>query len=238
METLYEKYENIQLFATKYRGFKLLDEKFYTYDEFKNNMQVYEYILNKFHNPKTNKSVDIFLLSSTSKYIKDTKNFKKILDKYTDEAHIIMITKEELSIYCRKALKKYPNIFLKNYYHKHFIIELNRGTLCSKHTILTPEEVRKVCYGGMFHGHKLPSISEFDPQNIWIGAEINDIIKIESISEITGNVIKYRIVTPISGKVLQSSIIKSNDKVAKKITSSDPKDDDMIDDGNIESDND
>ena len=229
MEQLYEKYEKIQLFATKYRGFTLTDEKFYDYDEFKNKIQILEYIMHTFDNPKTGKPVDIYLFRIDSKYILNTINIKKILDKYNDKRHIIMITKKELNVYLKKTIKKYPNLNIKNYLHRHFIMELNRGPLCSKHTILTPDEVRSVCYSTMAHGHKFPAIFESDPQNIWIGGEINDLVKIESYSEITGKTISYRIVTPSSGKVIQNPGTVVETKKSKNLDDDDDADDPVDD---------
>lgn len=205
MEQLYEKYLNIQLFATKYRNYELIDESFENYENFKNKMQIFEYVLHKFKNPKNpTRNIDLYLFKHDSKYISQTIMFKKILDRYNTEQTIIMITKEELNVYRKKSIKQYKNLSIKNYLHRHFIIEINKGPLCSKHTILTSEETRAVCYDIMSHGHKLAAIFESDPQNIWIGGEVNDLIKIESFSEITGKSIRYRIVTPSSGKVLQS----------------------------------
>ena len=218
MEQLYEKYTNIQLFATspKYRGYKLLDKEFYNYEEFKSKMQIISYIQHKFHDQRHQTDIDIYLFKHDSKYITSTTDFKKILDKYTS-ASIIMITKEELNIYRRKSINQYPNLNIKNYLHKHFIMEMNKGPLCSKHTVLSPEEVRRVCYSLKVHAHKLPAISAADPQNIWIGGEINDLIKIEAYSEITGHSIHYRIVTPASGKVLQNSTIVKKDATITEI---------------------
>jgi DNA-directed RNA polymerase subunit H (RpoH/RPB5) len=215
MENLYEKYQNIQLFATKYRNLTLIDEKFLAYNEFKNNMQLNEYVSHEFHNPKNNKPLHIYFLINGSRHIKDTKNFKKLLDRFRNETHLIMITKEELSIYCKKALRNYRDIYIKNYLHRHFVIEMNRGPLCSQHTILTPEEIKRVCYSTMSHAHKFPAISMNDPQIIWIGAEINDVIRIDSYSQITGKVITYRIVTPKHGKIIQSNIIAKKNIHAK-----------------------
>lgn len=237
METLYEKYQNIQLFATKYRNLTLNDDKFLSYNDFKNNMQLNEYVSHEFHNPKNDKPLQIYFLTKDSRHIKDTKNFRKLMDRFRGETHIIMITKEELSVYCKKALRAYKDIYINNYLHRHFIIEMNRGPLCSKHTILSMEETRRVCYVTMSHAHKFPAISVNDPQIIWIGAEINDVIKIESYSEITGKVISYRIVTPKHGKIIQSNIVaKKNihDKpLAVKNTDSDhdeDNEDDELDD--------
>lgn len=214
MEQLYDKYLNIQLFATKYRQYKLLDKEFESYDTFKNKMQILGYILHKFKDVKhADKIIDLYLFKQDSKHISLTAQFKKILDRYNSEQTIIMITHEDLNVYRKKSIKQYKNLIIKNYLHKHFIMEMNRGPLCSVHTILTPEQTRAMCYNIMSHGHKLPAIFESDPQNIWIGGEINDVIKIEAYSEITGKSIRYRIVTPASGKILQNNIIQKKDPV-------------------------
>ncbi len=231
MEQLFEKYQNIQLFAIKYRKYKLLDkEGFHDYETFKNKMYGFEYVLHTFENPKTpGKLVDLYLFKQDSRYIVQTVQFKKILERYNKEHTIIMITKEELNVYRKKMIMMHPNLTVKNYLYKHFIMEINKGPLCSVHTILTPEEIKTISYNIMAHAHKLPAIFENDPQNIWIGGEINDLIKIESYSEITGKAINYRLVTPSTGKVAQSGgNIKKN---IKKINNKDMDDDgDEIDD--------
>lgn len=224
MEQLYEKYKNIQLFATKYRNYTLVNDKFYDYDTFKNKMYGYEYILHKFNNPKTpGKTIDLYLFKHDSKYIDKTTYFKKILERYNTESTIIMITKEELNAYRKKMISLHTNITLKNYLYKHFIMEINKGPLCSVHSIMTPEEIQTVSYNIMAHAHKLPAIFENDPQNIWIGGEINDLIKIESYSEITGKIITYRLVTPSTGKIAQvaGAISKKSKKQTKKNTNID-----------------
>lgn len=207
MEELFEKYKNIQLFALKYRNFTDVNPKFLEFEEFKNKIQTNGYIQHNFNNPRTNSPIDIYLFKVDSKFITSTINFKKILEKYDSKTKhdIIMITKEELNVYRRKSVRQYKNLNVKNYLHKHFIIELNKGPLCSKHTLLSKNEVKTLCYDLMAHGHKLPAIFADDPQCIWVGGEINDIIKIEAKSEITGKTIRYRIVTPSSGKVIQAT---------------------------------
>jgi len=82
-------------------------------------------------------------------------------------------------------------------------MELNKGPLCSKHTVLSVSETKALCYGTMTHGHNFPTILESDPQNIWIGGRVNEIIKIEPYSENTGQSVHYRIVMPDTGKTSQ-----------------------------------
>lgn len=208
MEQIYTKYLNIQKFITIYRGFELVDDEFLSYDDFKSKMQITGYIKHSFvqQSQKGGSNLDIYLFSYESPHIKKAYMFRKILDKYKDAKTIFLFTKDPLSVYIKKSIKSYPSLTIEKFLYKHFIMEICNGPLCGKHTILTTEEARMVCFELMQHGHKLPAISVNDPQNIWIGGKINDIIKIESKSEISGSRVNYRIVTPISGKVEQTEI--------------------------------
>jgi hypothetical protein len=111
---------------------------------------------------KNDKLIDIYLFKKDSKYVTVTAHFKKLLDSYKSARTVILITKEPLTVYRRKTIKNY-DLNIKNYLHRHFIIEINKGPLCSKHTPLSVEETKHVMISLMTHGHKLPSIFENDP---------------------------------------------------------------------------
>jgi DNA-directed RNA polymerase subunit H (RpoH/RPB5) len=203
MEVLYTKYINIQKFITEYRNYTI-EDKFYDFAEFKKIIQIEQYILHKCTNVKKGRFVYIYIFRDQSKYVKTTPQFKRLMDKLPDDpSDIIIISKNALSVYINKALAKYTHLRIFNYMHQYFSMELTLGPLCSKHTILTNNEVRELCARDLvIHPLSLPSISINDPQNIWIGGELGEIIKIESISEITGKTIRYRIVSPDSGKMI------------------------------------
>jgi DNA-directed RNA polymerase subunit H (RpoH/RPB5) len=205
METLYEKYKNIQKFITQYRKYKLVDSKFYEFKTFKKTIQVEQYIYHKCINPINNKSVYVYIFTKNSKFVKTTAQFKRLIDRLSEDeqANVIIISKNELSIYIKKALLKYKHLQIFNYVHKLFAIEIPKGPYCSKHTILTNDEVRVLCSNQLIiHPLSLSAISINDPQNIWVGGELGDVIEIDSISEITGKTIPYRIVSPDSGKLV------------------------------------
>lgn len=212
MEQLYEKYINIQKFIVNYRKYTI-DEKFLDYQTFKKTIQIDQYIKHKCVNVSKGRLVFIYLFRGNSKYVKTTPQFKRLMDKTSDEpADIIIISKNELSVYINKALMKYPHLKVFNYLHKYFAIELANGPLCSPHTVLSNNEVRNLCSRELIiHPLSLPSISISDPQNIWIGGELGQVIKIVSISEITGKAIRYRIVSPESGKLI--NLQKLNKKI-------------------------
>ena len=205
MEILYEKYENVQQFIIKYRKYQLApDEKFYEFADFKKNIQIEQFIRHKCINTKKNRVVFIYMFKHESKYIKTTSQFKRLMDKLPMEpADVIIISKNELSVYINKSIIKYKHLTISNYMHKYFSIELSNGPLCSPHTILTNNEVRSLCSRDLIvHPLSLPAMSINDPQNVWIGGELGQIIRIKSVSEITGRSIRYRIISPDSGKMI------------------------------------
>lgn len=204
MEQLYEKYKNIQLFSNIYRRFSLIAGKYYSYEEFKHEMQINEYIVHNFIDTNSEK-VDIYLFKIDSRHISNTVNFNKILDKYDikNPIKIIMITKDELNSYRRKSINQH-NLKVNNYLHRDFNIEKSKGSLCSQHVILTDKEAELALYSNLIEKESLPKISEMDPQIIWIGGQPGDVIKITPYSEITGLTVVYRLVIPAYGNIIQS----------------------------------
>ena len=211
MDNLFEKYENIKKFILEYRTYKM-EEKFLDYNTFKKCMQIEQFITHKCIDVKKGRTVYIYLFMYNSKYIKTTPQFKRLMDKIPEEpCDVIIITKLELSVYIKKALLKYTNLKIFNYLHKYFSIEISKGPLCSKHVVLTNNEVKELCSRELIiHPLSLPSISINDPQNIWIGGELGEVIKILSVSEITGETIRYRIVSPDSGKMINIQKLKKS----------------------------
>lgn len=209
MEILFEKYINIQKFIVEYRKYNL-EGIFLDFATFKKTIQIEQYIRHKCIDTKKGRTVYIYLFRENSKYIKTTPQFKRLMDKLPeDPADVIILSKDELSVYINKSLAKYPHLKIFNYLHKYFSIELAKAPLCSTHSILSNNEVRSLCSRELIiHPLSLPSISINDPQNIWIGGEIGQIIKIVSVSEITGKTIRYRIVSPDSGKMINIQKIR------------------------------
>jgi DNA-directed RNA polymerase subunit H (RpoH/RPB5) len=203
MDVLFEKYENIKKFILEYRRYKM-EDNFLDFDTFKKAMQIEQYIHHKCIDIKKGRTIYIYLFIYNSRYIKTTPQFKRLMDKIPDDTFdVIIITKLELSVYIKKALLKYTNLKIFNYLHRYFSIEISKGPLCSTHTILSNTEVKDLCSRELIiHPLSLPSISINDPQNIWIGGELGEVIKILSVSEITGETIRYRIVSPDSGKMI------------------------------------
>ena len=206
MDILYNKYENIIICLTKYRKYTPKNPKI-TFDNFKSLMKNTHYIKETYLDGT--REVDVYLFNPNKDYTPT--QFRKILEKYKrKKKHILFFTKRPFNTYIKKSIKEYSNITFNNYLHKHFIIEINRGPLCSKHEILTKNEAEKLSVLFKSPLSNLPNIYINDPHIIWIGGELYDIIRITSYSELTGISIRYRIITPITGKV-QEKIIEERD---------------------------
>jgi DNA-directed RNA polymerase subunit H (RpoH/RPB5) len=231
MNEFFNIYKNIQLFITDYRKYELLD-KFYNFVDFKKKIQDESYIIHKCLDSVNQKKVYIYILSENNLYTKSTSKFKKLFNKIeNDVSKVILITKIDISIYINKSINTYTNLNVSMYLHKHFLLEMAKGPLCSKHSILSKKEVTRLCTQDLIlHPLSLPSISIMDPQNIWIGGELGQIIKIESYSELTGKTIRYRIVSPGSGKMNNLTNMNNNISMNKNNTDTDAADADVYSD--------
>jgi DNA-directed RNA polymerase subunit H (RpoH/RPB5) len=228
MEQLYKKYINLQKMLVTYRKYHM-NEVFLKYDDFKKTIQNVGYVTHtavkyKGDDKKTdtgvndsiNNNIRVYLFKKNNIYVKSTPYFKKLIDKLgSDKLDLIIISKNPLSIYINKSLLKYKHLNVYNYLHRHFILDLPNGPLCSPHQILTGSEIEQLCAKDLItHPLSLPTIYINDPQIVGLNADIGDIIKITSISEITGYVNRYRIVAPENGKIQQK--LNSNTDITNK----------------------
>jgi DNA-directed RNA polymerase subunit H (RpoH/RPB5) len=197
-DILYQKYLNIQKFILDYRKYQVVGGKFLDQNTFNKSMLNDHYVKIECTNTEDKIKVYIILLKNDSKYLKSTPIFKKLMMSLgKNSAEVIIISKELLSIYIKKIIPKLKHLTIQNYLHRHFSIEIPKGPLCSKHRILTSDEVSHLCSNDlMIHPLGLPTILINDPQCIWLGAKIGDTIEIESLSEISGKAVRYRIVRP------------------------------------------
>ena len=179
-------------------------------EEIKNNIDIFAKYNNKEsisvddikskHNitGKLHKIVYILLLHNESEYDSRTANFKILINmiKYPN-CNIITISNNPLSTHVKRQITELSNETKKifNYTYNKFKILVNNHTLCSPHTILTEDEeydlLNNILKKKKSH---LPKIRLSDPQNVWIGGEIGNIIKIDRDSEITGKSTYYRVV--------------------------------------------
>lgn len=208
-KNLYNIYKNILIFTSdKYRNYELLkpNDKNKEYvsipnlkrDEFSKIMQKNEYILinGKKKNEKT--LIYILIINYNSKYSSQTSNMLKILKKIynNSKTDVFIFTDNPLTIYIRKSFKQFPIFNFHNYLFKHFIIEIHKGPLCSKGCILSEEKFKEIQKYIKTDRLSLPKIKITDPQVIWLGAEIGQVIEFTPISPISGVRKSYRVVVP------------------------------------------
>lgn len=201
MEALYIVYRNVWTCMNNYRYYNT-KEILLEYDDFVRQLTLTSYIKHVFN--KDEKTIVLLFMAENSIYIKSTSDFNKLVDIYDRENHHVIIISKYHVRSIQKALNDKKNMMSNSYLYKNFLMEISKGPLCSKHSILNYDEVRKLWALTYTHPFNYPSITIEDPHVIWIGAEIGDMIKIEGHSEITGKYISYRIVSPVTGKIIQS----------------------------------
>jgi DNA-directed RNA polymerase subunit H (RpoH/RPB5) len=200
-DAYYEQYKNIYVFGEmrKYDTKDPLISK----DAFRKAIQLQQYIRIGFINKLNGNPVYIYLIVKDSKYFKESQQLRRLLNKINEPADVILITEAKFNTYGQAIVKSYKNLRIKNYLHENFALIVPKGPLCAKHTILNKEEVFQLLNHDL-HCHliNLPKIYIEDVQCIWIGAEVGDVIKIESYSFITGATVHYRVVVAKSGRIV------------------------------------
>lgn len=202
VETQYKQYLNLLTFATEWRKYKL-NIKPLNETEFRNEMQTEQYVRIDCLDPKRKKEVIIYLFDKNSKYIISSQDLKKLLKKNKNPCNIILVTYKPLNTYCRKAIVSFKHLSIVSYRHEIFDLVIPNGPLCYPHRIMSREEVLHLCNHELCcYLINLPKIFEEDPQCIWIGATIGDVVEIKMLSDISGEAIQYRVVVPKSGRII------------------------------------
>lgn len=229
-DSLYIKYQNIQKFIVDYRRYELENDAFYDLNQFTEKIQSLSYIKHTLVDRKNNTHVILFFFKEDSKYIKVSQYFRQFMEglerSYDDKKiEVILIVKTPLVSHIKNSLlpqfnTRFP---VHVYYHRVFTIEINKGALCSHHSILTPEEVNYLCSHELWVlPTDLPIIYADDPQCIWIGAKAGDVIKIDSLSDLTGKTLRYRYVTQLQERFTETEDMKDEDDEVDKPETEDP----------------
>jgi DNA-directed RNA polymerase subunit H (RpoH/RPB5) len=201
-EAEFNRYNNIIIFATDWRKYDLITKPL-DKDAFRKSMQTDQYVKLECYDPKKDTTVLIYLFDKNSKYIASSQDMKKLLKKLKDPCQIIMITYQQLNVYHRKAINSQKHLKVNVYRHEIFDLVLPNGPLCYPHRIMSRDEVIKLTNEDLCcFVVNLPKILDEDPQVIWIGAEVGNVIEIKMISDITGETYQYKVVIPKSGKVI------------------------------------
>lgn len=188
---LYTIYLNLHEYLN-YRGLEsLYDAK--EYSEFEKQITINNYI----SIDTTDGLHKVVLIYNEAELVKlnEMKKIMRNFKKYTGE--IILITHINLSNAVIKSINEMFEFTLINYKYSLFKIVFPKHILCPKHSILPKEEEEELLTKQLYTvKSKLSIIKLNDPMCIWIGAKVNDIIKIERYSESVGLSYYYRVVRP------------------------------------------
>ncbi len=186
---LYTIYLNLHEYIT-YRNLEC-SESPKSYTEFEKFITNYNYI----SIDTTEDTHKIILVYNEAELIKlnEMKKIMKNFKKY--EGEIILITHAQISNAVLKTLNELYEFSLVNFKYALFKIVFPKHILCPKHSILSKDEEDQLLNKELYTiKNKLSIIKLNDPMCIWIGAKVNDVVKIERYSESVGLSYYYRIV--------------------------------------------
>jgi len=211
----FNQYMNVVTFAKEWREYKVQND-ILSANDFRKQMQADSYVKLDCVDSKKNKNVIIYLFDKESKYTTTSSELKRLLSKIKiANSTVILIVYSPLGVYSRRAIQKFKNLNIYTYLHEIFDLVVPNGPLCYPHRVMSREEVLALTNNELCcYLINLPKIYDEDPQCIWIGAEIGDVVEITSLSDIAGEAIHYRVVIPKSGKIIAYKDISDENKDA------------------------
>jgi hypothetical protein len=231
MEYQYTQYKNLFIYATEWLKYSP-ESELEDVATFKKNMQIYQFSKLLFTND-SGKDVHIYLFSPDSKYMA-SQELDRLLTKIREPSDIILVVHTDLKTYSLRTINKHTHLKIKVYLQSYFNIIAPNGPLCSKHRIMSYDEVYKLFNNELFcYLTNLPKILVDDVQCIWIGAEVGDVLEITSPSDIVGSCVQYRVVIPRSGKIISfrdvPETVEVEDEIDKEIRENNEIDQNEID---------
>ncbi len=212
-DTSYTQYNNVQVFAKEWRGYIAKSEPL-ARSTFDKELSLNKHVKLEYMNPKNGRSVVILLfMPDNQQYAMSSTALKRILNRIKNPCDVIIITQKPLGSYSKSAVREFAHLRIYSYLHENFNIILPNGPLCYKHRILSKDEVDNLLNNELYcYLINLPKIVYDDPQCIWLGCEIGDVIEITSPSDISGEFITYRVVVPKQGVVMNIKNFSSDKK--------------------------
>ena len=198
MDAQFTRYENLVRMCARYRGYTHIDEPL-TRERFARAMNDDAFVHVKMRD-RAGIDTHAYLYQSDCKHIVNVGHFKKQMAAHTKHtSHVILVSAYPPSSYIAKAIAGMwpddPRSYFECLLHQHFNIEIPRGPLCYQHEVMNDDDVKRVLHDHLMAGRSnLPRIGLSDPQIIWIGARVGDVIRITSLSQHAGVEISYRTV--------------------------------------------
>jgi DNA-directed RNA polymerase subunit H (RpoH/RPB5) len=194
-------YENLHLFATKYRGYTVTSPVL-AESAFTRQIQGDRRVRIEATAAAPERKITIVLLAKNNKthVVVDLRDMLTEITKgerrSADVARVVMfISDENLKAQLVKVSLAMPTVRLYNYLHIHFLIELPRVLHATPHRIIGDAE-KKLLEENHVRPESLPHIRENDAQCVWIGAQVGDIVAVERKSLGSGCMLRYRRVVP------------------------------------------
>ena len=211
----YKTYLEVLKFLThkKYRNYKIINNKIKDEETFKRFMPIDKYVKIECEDEEKNKIFVLFMKEKTP-YVEKTGAFRELVGEFKKfkKINLIFITKEPFSVYIRKIIPQFEdiNIEIVNYLHRIFASEIPLGPCVPSHRIMSSVEKKKILSVLKINELALPIICIKDPQCIWLGAKVGEIIEIVGSSQATGHYTRYRIVSQTSHKVIETESVDTD----------------------------
>lgn len=159
---------------------------------------------------------EYYYLSEYNNSLKTILEFRKIMKKIDNDiinVYFISNTIINQQIY-KVIVKEYKYLNIMFLPEKIFTFEIPKHVICSKHEIMKHDEIKKMVNDlALVSVINLPKIKVDDPQCIWIGAKVGDIVRISGNTAL-GFTIKYRYVIGCASKKIK--IKKTSDRIQDK----------------------
>ena len=198
----YTCYLNVLIFATEWRKFSISSPKM-NFEAFRAALYKDSYVRIDCRDPANSRDVVIFMFDQGSKYTSSNQEMKKLLKYEPAGCHAILISHDSLSTYHRKYIAVERRIKIQSANYTNFAMILPNGPLCYKHRILSRAEILELANNELCcYIINLPKIYDNDPQCLWIGAQVGDVLEITMYTDMAGEVIVYRVVVPRNGRVM------------------------------------
>ena len=167
--------------------------------DFIKTLQFYDYVKIKAvrsGEKKKKETMYVFLVSDMS-LVSRSVDFKKMLNVISEkETHLVIVSKKGIKTPVKKFLSKYTSkkLYVKDLLYENFKIDIRKNIMVPKHILCTPSETKAILHHEKLTStSQLPKIRISDPQVLWVGGAVGDVIKIVRYGK-RGEVPYYRVV--------------------------------------------
>lgn len=143
----------------------------------------------------------LIILYPNTDYNSKRPEFKKILSLVPyKNSDIMIVTKDKIGKHMLKFIYKLneTSASQKIYVYEYALFKtiIPEYSLAPKYTILSKDEIEKELSQFHIQPNNLSRVLESDPQMVWIGAKVGQVVKYEYLSEVTIKSIGYSVVIP------------------------------------------